>query len=46
MHKTGFVKGGLEDVLSLTGQETLFHAEAIDALMGDKRNRQRYVVIV
>lgn len=34
---------GLEDVRSLTGQETLFHAEIIDALMGDKRNRQGYV---
>ena len=37
---------GLEDVRSLTGQETLFHAEAIDALMGQKRNRQGYVLIV
>ena len=34
---------GLEDVRSLTGQETLFHAEAIDELMGEKRNRQGYV---
>jgi hypothetical protein len=34
---------GLEDARSLTGQEILFHAEVIDALMGDKRNRQGYV---
>jgi hypothetical protein len=37
---------GFEDVLSLTGKETLFHAEAIDVLMGDKRNRQGYVLVV
>jgi N-acetylglucosamine kinase-like BadF-type ATPase len=37
---------GLEDVRSLTGQEIVFHAEAIDALMGDNRNRQGCVVIV
>ena len=37
---------GLEDVRSLTGQEIVFHAEAIDALMGDQRNRQGYMVIV
>ena len=37
---------GLEDVRSVTGQAIVFHTEGIDALMGDKRNRQGYVVIV
>ena len=37
---------GLEDVRSLTRKEILFHAEAIDALMGQKRNRQGYVFVV